>query len=146
MQTITRSLPENVYRCPQSSSESAGKPTHDFAEQSNFPPLLDIIPARFRDDLSKMTKLSDDELWTMARRTADEKLQSRLRRLLRKNKLGKLTDREQEALEEALAPVDLLTLQKAYAFLLLKRRGHRIPTLAELESGSMSFDHVRADP
>lgn len=130
-------MPEKVYRGLQYASESAGKSIQELAAQSvreSFPPLLDVIPVRFRDDLSKLKKLSDDELWVVARSKVEEKSQTRLRRLLNKNKRGQLTDREREVLMESLDHADLVMLRKAYAFLLLKWRGHRIPTLAELES------------
>jgi hypothetical protein len=87
MQTVTFSLSENTYRRLQHASEIAGKPIHEFAAQSvaeNLPPLLDMIPARYRDDLRRMERLSDDDLWNTARSRVDEKSQRRHKRLLKK--------------------------------------------------------------
>ncbi|MDZ7362407.1 MAG: hypothetical protein ONB46_17045 [candidate division KSB1 bacterium] len=137
MQTVTISLPEKTYHRLQHASEIAGKPIHEFAAQSvaeNLPPLLDMIPVRYRDDLRRMEKLSDDELWAIARSRVDEKSQRRHQRLLKKNSAGTLTQDERKALTELRLSADGVMLRKAYAFLLLKLRGYRLPSLQELES------------
>ena len=137
MQTVTVSLSENIYRRLQHASEIAGKPIHEFAAQSvaeNLPPLLDMIPARYRDDLRQMEKLSDDELQAIARNRVDEKSQRRHKRLLKKNSAGTLTEDERKALTEMRLAADGVMLRKAYAFLLLKLRGYRLPSVRELES------------
>jgi len=139
MQTVTISLPEKTYRRLQYASEIAGKPIHDLAAQSvaeNLPPLLDMIPARYRGDLRRMEKLSDDKLWAIARSRVDEKSQRRHQRLLKKNSAGTLTQDERKALIELRLAADGIMLRKAYAFLLLKLRGYRLPSLHELESGA----------
>jgi hypothetical protein len=100
----------------------------------NLPPLFDMIPARYRDDLRRMEKLSDGELWDIARSRVDEKSQRRHKRLLRKNSAGTLTEDERKALTEMRLAADGVMLRKAYAFLLLKLRGYRLPSLRELES------------
>jgi hypothetical protein len=137
MQTVTLSLSENTYRRLQHASEIAGKPIHEFAAQSvaeNLPPLLDMIPARYRDDLRRMERLSDDDLWNTARSRVDEKSQRRHKRLLKKNCAGTLTTDERKALTELRLSADGIMLRKAYAFLLLKLRGYRLSSLQELES------------
>jgi len=138
MQTVTISLPKTIYRRLQYAAKSAGRPIHELAAQSVreiLPPVMDAIPLRFRDNLRDMEKLADGELWSIARSRVDEKHQRQLRRLLRKNSEGTLTEDERKNLEEFRNAADLVMLRKAYAFLLLKWRGHRIPSLAELESG-----------
>lgn len=136
MQTVTISLPEQVYSRLRHAAEIAGKPVHEFAAHSledNLPPLLDMIPARYHDDLRAMEKLSDEDLWNVARSKVEEKSQRQRRRLLNKSKTPQFTEIERQALTELRESADHLMLRKAYAFLLLKWRGYRIPSLAELE-------------
>ena len=136
MQTVTISLPEKVYSRLRHAAEIAGKPIHEFAAHSledNFPPLLDMIPSRYQDDLRAMEKLSDEELWVITRSKADEKPQRQHRRLLNKSKTPNLTEPERQTLTELRESADHLMLRKSYAFLLLKWRGYRLPSLAELE-------------
>ncbi len=137
MQTITISLPDKVYQRLQHAAASAGKADHELAAQSvqeSLPPLMDTVPARYRDELGAMEKLANGELWATARSTVDEKLQRKLRRLLKKNSLGTITEGERELLTELSSLADQVMLKKAYALLLLKWRGQRIPSLAELEN------------
>ncbi|MGH7601230.1 MAG: hypothetical protein ACREOI_33140 [bacterium] len=137
MQTITISLPDKVYQRLQHAAASAGKAEHELAAQSvqeSLPPLMDAIPARYRDELRAMEKLANDELWTIARSTVEENSQRKLRRLLKKNSLGTITEGEREILAELNSFADQVMLKKAYALLLLKWRGHRITSLAELEN------------
>lgn len=137
MQTITISLPDKVYQRLQHAAASAGKADHELAAQSvqeSLPPLMDAIPARYRDEFRVMEKLTTGELWAIARSTVEEKSQRQLRRLLKKNSLGTITKSERELLAELSSSADQVMLKKAYALLLLKWRGHRIPSLAELEN------------
>lgn len=139
MQTITLSLTEKVYRRLEYAATSARKSIHELAMQSvqeSLPPLLDAIPARYEPDLRALERLDDDDLWMVAYSQVDENLQKQLRRLLRKNSQGELTASERKTLAELRSSTNLVMLRKAYAFLLLRWRGHRIPSLAELENGT----------
>ena len=93
-----------------------------------------MIPRRFRADLQAMEQLSDDDRWKMSRQAVDVKDQRRYWRLVKKSRLGRLTEREQHVLSELRATIDRVILRKAYAYVLLKWRGHRAPSLSELES------------
>jgi hypothetical protein len=137
VQTVTVSLSDATYRRLRRAAEIAGKPIDEIAAQSlqdSLPPLLDVIPRRFRADLQAMEQLSDDDLWRISRQVVDVKDQRRYRRLLKKSRLGPLTEREQQVLSELRATIDRVMLRRAYAYLLLKWRGHRVPSLSELES------------
>jgi hypothetical protein len=96
-------------------------------------PSLAKVPHEFRAELESLEVLDDDALV----RTAEEHLapakQRRLETLLDKNKRGKNTQRERQALTTLRSEANRLTLRRVYAFLLLKYRGHRIPSLAELK-------------
>ena len=54
--------------------------------------------------------------------------------LCEKRRAGTITAPEQAILDQLSQEADLLTLRKAYAAVLLKWRGHRLPTLAEMEA------------
>jgi hypothetical protein len=80
-----------------------------------------------------MEALSDEKLWKIAESTAPEKDQNAIARLLRKNRGPALTEREQQSLARLINETDRLALRKSYAYLLLKYRGHRIPTTSEIK-------------
>ncbi len=54
--------------------------------------------------------------------------------LREKRRASTITAPEQATLDQLSQEVDLLTVRKAYAAVLLKWRGHRLPALAELEA------------
>ncbi len=58
--------------------------------------------------------------------------QRKLHRLLEKNQAGTLTPREHEELKLFQLQADKVMLRKAHSAVLLKWRGHRIPTPEEL--------------
>jgi len=139
MQTLTISLPEKIYRRLKHAAASAGRSVHELAAQSvqeTLPPLFDVIPAPYRQDLRTLEKLSDEKLKVIAHGNVEVKLQKQLHRLLLKNSAGILTTSERKALAALRSSADLVMLRKAYAFLLLKWRAHRIPSLADLENGT----------
>ena len=137
MQSVTVQLPEGVYRRLQRAAEIAGKPIDQIAAQSiqeSLPPMLEVIPAKFRADLQTLERLGDTELWRVAHRTVDEKDQRRYRRLVKKKGLGALNDRDRTSLSDLRAEINRVMFRRGYAWMLLKLRGHRVPTLTELES------------
>ena len=78
-------------------------------------------------------KLDDDALWGVAESQYAPDKQQAYRLLLQKNAHGMLTAQERIEMNMHLEAVDRLTLQKSYAYVLLKWRGHQLPTLQELE-------------
>ena len=58
--------------------------------------------------------------------------QRQLHDLLLRNQAGILTDSEREQLARLQQQADLVMLRKAHAAVLLRFRGKRVPTLAEL--------------
>jgi hypothetical protein len=96
-------------------------------------PSLDKVPPEYRPELERMETFSDEELFEATKVRLSSTRQRRLNNLLRKNQAEGLNKRERESLRELSKEADRLTLCRAYAFLLLKQRGHRIPALAELK-------------
>ena len=91
-------------------------------------PSLEKVPVEYRAELESLETLGDDKLWKVAESAMPAERQRRLARLLLKTN-GELTGREQETLARLRNEADRLTLRKSYAYLLLKYRGHRIPSL-----------------
>ncbi len=87
-----------------------------------------------RRELVTLETLDDQALWQAARGTASPQQQAQHRLLLEKNRSDTLTPAEQETLARLRQDADRLMLRKAYAYVLLKWRGYRLPTLAELEA------------
>ena len=96
-------------------------------------PSLEKVPVAYRPALEAMEDLNDRELWAMAESRLAPARQRRLEKLLDKNQRGKLTERDQLTLTELRTDADRMTLQRSYAYLLLKYRGHRVPTLGDLK-------------
>ncbi len=133
----TVQIPEQLYR----RLERMAKLTHLSPEEvlakmldSSVPLLPESWPEQMRDDLLELESLSDDELWQVARRVASAEQIEEHHRLLEKNSAGTLTDAERAQLERLRKEADRLMVRKAYAYVLLKWRGYRLPTLAELEA------------
>ena len=101
---------------------------------SNLPPLPEDLPDRARDALIALEGLSDDDLGRVMHSVFPEEQHAQFVVLREKDRAGMLTDMERVILDQLREEGDLLVLSKAYAALLLKWRGHRLPTLAELEA------------
>jgi len=83
-----------------------------------------------RADLARMTWLSDQELWAIARSMMTEEQQERLHYLTKLQTQRMLNQEEQEALEFLRQEYGRVTLRKARAYALLSLRGGR-PLLAD---------------
>lgn len=133
-QAITVELPEEVYRHVKRAAEGMKRPVERVLASivQGATPSLEKVPAQYRSDLESMETLGDEELWKIAESRVPAEHQRRLERLLEHSQSGELTAREQQTLTRQGNEADRLTLRKSYAYLLLKYRGHRIPSLAEL--------------
>ncbi len=94
---------------------------------------MERVPEQFRADLWTLHGLSDELLWRVARSELENDKVTLYETLLEKNQRGVLSEADQTRLDTLRCEADLLTLRRSYAYALLKWRGHRIPTLAELQ-------------
>ena len=84
-------------------------------------------------DLTSLESLDDQALWrVMLVETVPLDQQHQLHDLLTRNQAGVLTDPEREQLAIIQQQADRIMLRKARAAVLLRFRGKRVPTLAEL--------------
>ena len=92
------------------------------------PPEWDDVPEEFQADLAALDKLDDNSLWQIvrSRKTAEQIEQYNF--LLEQNSSGNITDAEQLELIKLRYEADRFMLCKAQAAVLLRWRGHHLPT------------------
>jgi hypothetical protein len=102
--------------------------------RASLPPLLEDVPPAFRDDLASLESLPTPVLRQQLYATVDRRQLVRYDDLLDANAANTLDAAERQELAALRTEADRVMFRKAYAALLLKWRGERIPTLAELET------------
>ena len=132
-QTLTLELPDAIYERVKRTAAAMKQPVNQALVrliEFGLPPL--DAPAEFEENLKALEALDDDALWETLKSRVSPATQRKLHQLLDKNQSGTLTERERQKLEALQHEADSVMLHKAHAALLLKWRGHRIPTLKEL--------------
>jgi hypothetical protein len=134
-QSVTVELPDEICKRVKCAAKATKQPVGRALMRivKAAMPSLDEVPVERRPELEKMETFSDDQLWEAAKARLSAVEHPRLNQLLRKNQAEGLSEREQRSLAELSKQADRLTLCRAYANLLLRQRGHRIPILAELK-------------
>jgi len=138
--TITIHLPDHLYHRLERMAELTGQPLEGVIVRtlsSNLPPLPDDLADDLRDALQEMERLRDDELWQLTHAAFPKEGYARLTSLRVQRRDRTLDAGERAELDRLLREADLLTLQKAYAAVLLKWRGHRLPPLSALANASV---------
>jgi hypothetical protein len=130
---LTLELPDDVYERVRRAAKGMNQPLEKALVNivRAATPSLDKVPAEYRAELEAMEDLGNEELWRISRSRPTPTRQRQLERLLDKNQRSELTDRERQALVELRAEGDRRMLQRSYAALLLKYRGHRVPNLED---------------
>jgi hypothetical protein len=133
-QVITVRIPETIYERVKRTAQGMRQPVEQTLVSivQAAMPSLEKVPPEYHPELEAMETLSDEDLWHVAESQVSAPRQRQLNRLLQKNQAGTLTKRERQVLTELRTELDRLMLRRSYAYLLLKCRGHRIPTLTEL--------------
>jgi len=129
-QTITLKLPEPLYRSARQVAEATRRPLEAILTDSiarTLPPLDDVSPAEAAE-LAKLAGLDDASLWREARATMNPVEQALTRELLDRQGASELTPAEHARLQGLLDVYGRLMVHKAHAYLLLARRGYRVPT------------------
>ena len=133
-QVVTLNLPDNFFQPLERTARATRQPIEKLlldALQNSLPPL-DGLPPEFIENLTSLESLEDAELQGIVRETVSLKTQKEISALL--NKPDKSTENKLADLQKQ---ADLVMLRKARAAVLLRFRGHRLPTLAEL--GNLSL-------
>ena len=135
-QTITLQLPGETLQRYQRGAAVARKALEEFLVErlvEAVPPLADDLPSPLHEELKALEGLDDKALWKVAQSQLSPARQRLYSRLLRKNSQGTITAREKEKLHAIGEEARRLTLKKAHACMLLKWRGHSIPSPEELQ-------------
>jgi hypothetical protein len=134
-QRVTVELSDPVFQQLVRIAEATSQPLEVLAAQSiasNLPPSADNAPPEMQAELLRIQTLSIDELLKIAQAQIESEQQARHTALLEKNQTDEISPEERQELSEMRSSVDCLMLPKAYAWAVLRWRGHRIPSLTEL--------------
>jgi hypothetical protein len=131
---LTLQLPDDVYERVRRAAKGMKQPVEKALARivTAATPSLEKVPLAYRAELETLEDFGDDELWKAAESRLSPAKQRRLTSLLDKNQRSKLRASERQELTGLRADADRLMLQRSYAYLLLKYRGHRIPNLGDL--------------
>lgn len=132
-QTVILELPEPLYRFAHRVAEATKKPLEVVLRESiahALPPLDDVPPEEVAD-LAELAGLDDAALWREARAEMTATEQAEMHELLDRQGAGELTSSERARLQELLDIYGRLMVRKAHAYLLLARRGYRVPMQEE---------------
>jgi hypothetical protein len=133
-QTVTLELPQTIYLPARRMAEVTNRSLEDLlvcALKASLPPL-DGLPSELVEDLVSLESLDDESLRQVMVSKVPTAQQRELDRLLRRNQAGTLTEQERQKLDRLQREADRVMLRKARAAVLLRFRGHRLPTLEEL--------------
>jgi len=133
-QIITLHLPESFVQPLERTMRATNQPLEQLlltALQTALPPLEGLSP-EFVADLEALELLDDDQLRHVLTETVATQTQQEISSLLQKQASESLAEAEQARLSALQKQADLVMLRKARAAVLLRFRGHRLPTLTEL--------------
>ena len=134
---ITITLPDRVYEQLYQKALSERKSVREVAKETLQSATLSEEAKSTDSDtgLSQLVQKSDEELFEIARSQLSLKKRRRFNRLINKHETGeKLSLEEKRGMEKLIEEGDRLTLIKSEAWVLLKGRGHQLPTLEELQA------------
>jgi hypothetical protein len=129
MQTVTLELPETVYKSAQRLARASHKSLESILQAgiAHALPPLDDVPPEEAHELAQLALLDDAALWQQARVTMSNEQERALQDLLDRQSEEELTVRQHDQLEQLMRVYGELTVRKAHVYLLLARRGYRVP-------------------
>ena len=135
-QKVTVELPQAIFQQLARIAQATQQPLEILVAQSivsNLPPTPDNAPVEIQEELLQMQTWDDEELLAIANSQITSEQQKRHIELLEKNSTSEeLNKSERQELSELRTASDRLMLQKAYAWSVLRWRGHKIPNLNEM--------------
>ena len=135
-ESVTVQLPPEALHRFRRGAGAAGKPLEEFLLDrlmDAVPPLPENIPFPLRDELDALEQLDETALREVAESRLPPSHQRLYSSLLAKNAAETVTVEQRQQLHVLGDEARQLTLKKAHAYLLLKWRGHVIPSAGELE-------------
>ncbi len=134
MPQITMTLPEYIYQPVKRVAQSSHKPIETVlltAINASLPPL-DGLSSDLIEELVALETLDSNELRKVLLEIVPIDQQERIEELLYQNQIDDLAKAEKTELSSLQKNADRVMLRKARASVLLRFRGERLPTLAEL--------------
>lgn len=134
-ETVTLTLPDSVLQPVKRTAEAVQQPIEELlvsALQSSLPPLQGL-PDEVITDLTALETLNNEALSRVMSETVPSETQAAVSKLLERQHRGVSNISEQQRLTTLQQEADLVMLRKARAAVLLRFRGKRLPTLAELD-------------
>jgi hypothetical protein len=136
-ETLTIHLPASAARRLRRVAEIARRPVDEVLAETLYatlPPLLEDVPAAFQADLVHLETLPSEALHEQMRALLRPENVTRYETLQAIRAERQLAEVEQQEWESLRLEADRVMFRKAYAAVLLKWRGERIPILAGLET------------
>ncbi len=134
-QTVVLRLSDTLYQQLHRAAELAQVPMESIVEQSlshSLPPLLEDIPAEYQPDVYPLLQMSPKQLLKEASRVFPAHRWRQYETLLAAKRERPLQPDEEAHLAALRREADVLVLRKAYALVLLKRRGLASPPIEAL--------------
>jgi len=139
-QPVTLNLPDDVFQPVRRAAEAMNQSVEEIllnALQASLP-SLDGLPPDIQENLTELETFDDESLRQVIAERVTPETQRQLSRLLGQKQNRPLTLAEERQLADCQHEADLVMLRKVHAAALLRFRGKRVPTLAELEHLSKS--------
>ncbi|WP_437672298.1 hypothetical protein [Sorangium sp. So ce131] len=133
-QTVTLTLPDRLYEPVRRIAEATNQPLEAVlltALQVSLPPI-EGLPADIAADLVQLETLDDEALQEVMFERVPAENHEEIEALLQSSREDTPTDADRDRLAALQRAADRVMLRKARAAVLLRFRGHRIPTPAEL--------------
>ncbi len=134
-QTVTLNLPDDFFQPLRRAAVATNQTIEETlltALQASLP-SLEGLPEEIIENLIALEMLDEERLRQVMMETVPPDQHREIRELLGRNQDGELTDEEGERLAQLQQQADLVMLRKAHAASLLRFRGKRVPTVAELQ-------------
>jgi hypothetical protein len=138
-QAITIHIPDTLYDQLKRTAELSQRSIDTIVVHSlshSIAPLLEDIPAEYQADVYPLLEMDETALQAEVRRIFPTDCWSTYEALLEKKTEGRLTEKEKAKLDVLRREADILMFRKAYAAVLLKRRGSHPPSIHELPTVS----------
>lgn len=137
-ETVTLTIPDRMLQSVQRVAQATHRPIEDLlvtALENSLPPL-EGLTASLTQALTMLETLDDEALREVMAENVPAEKQDKIKELLELGQAGALTTQEHEHLTSLQDSADLVMLRKARAAVLLRFRGKRVPTLAELNQAA----------
>jgi hypothetical protein len=136
-ETKAVAVPQALYQRLERLANLSGQSLESLVAQTlaaSIPPIPDDLPPHTRESLRALEHDTDTNLWQTMREQADTAQLEQWERLRDRQRHGTASQEDIASIAHLRSAFDLLTLRKAYAAVILKWRGHRIPSPTELEA------------